>query len=163
MAGLPDADDDAVGLDLVHIRAGNPYLLWRIDRSRHDRLGDDGRRRHDRRCDYGGPDDRVSDYAPDDSADNSADETRPEAAPSVPPVSAAVSIVVMARRRRRHRTVHGHAVHRPGMVHHGRRTRKTMAAKPTTRTAESAARTAKPAMRPCEKRSRREDDSKNNH
>jgi len=114
VAGLPHANDRAVGLNLVDVSTWNPDLLRRIDRRRHDGCRSHDRSSDNRRRDYARADDRVRQNATDDSSD----EPRPEIAPSSSPST--VVMVVHDRRRT--------------MVHHGARP-----AKAATMTAEARA------------------------
>ena len=124
VTGLPDANYRAVRLDLVHISAGNPDLLSRIDGRRHYRRrhnrGRDYRRRDYRSRDDARSDDRVGQNA----TDNPANEPRPEMASAASPAAVVVH-------RRRSRT----------MVHHGCGPESTV--KSATWTAEAPAGAAK--------------------
>lgn len=123
VAGLPDANDRAVWLNLVDISAGNPNLLSRVDRSRNYRRRVD-RSRNYRRRDYARADDCVSQNA----TDNPTDKPRPEMTTSSSPT--AVVMVVHHRRR--------------AMMHHwrGASTEAAVMAKAAARTAEARARTS---------------------
>lgn len=118
VAGLPDANDRAVWLNLVDISAGNPNLLSRVDRSRNYRRRVD-RSRNYRRRDYARADDCVSQNA----TDNPTDEPRPEMTTSSSPT--AVVMVVHHRRR--------------AMMHHwrGASTEAAVMAKAAARTAKT--------------------------
>ena len=119
--GLPNADDSAVRLELVNVRARNPNLLRRIARSRNYC------RRDNRRRDNGCRDDAwADDCVSQDTTDNTTDEARPKAASAMSPPA----MVVMVHWRR------------PGaMVHHRRRppSKATMMAKAAARTAKARA------------------------
>ena len=118
VAGLPDANDRAVWLNLVDVSAGNPNLLSRVDRSRHDGSRSHDRSSDNRRRDYARTDDRVR----QDAANNPSDEPRPEMTTSSSPT--AVVMVVHHRRR--------------AMMHHRRRPAEaTVMAKAATRTAKT--------------------------
>jgi hypothetical protein len=109
VAGLPDANDRAVWLNLVDISAGNPNLLSRVDRSRHDGSRSHDRSSDNRRRDYARADDRVSQNA----ANNPSDEPRPEMTTSSSPTA-----VVMVVHHRRRAMMHHR---RRAMMHHRRR------------------------------------------
>ena len=134
--GLPNADDSAIRLDLVNVCAGNPDLLRRVDRCRHDGRSND-RRGHDSGRDNTWADNRVG----QDATDNTTDESRPEMTPSASP--GAMMMVMVHRGRCR------------TMMHHWRRasTEAAVMAKAAARTAEARARTS-------HKRSRRQNCAK---
>ncbi len=137
--GLPNADDSAVRLDLVDIGTGNPDLLRRVDRSRHDGRSNDRRGhnsgRDNRCCDDARADNRIC----QDATNNPTNETRPEMPPSASP--GAMMMVMVHRGRCR------------TMVHHRRRP----PAEAATMTAKAAARTT---VMPCEQRSCRQNRAK---
>ena len=130
VAGLPDANDRTVWLNLVDVSAGNPNLLSRVDRSRHDGSRSHDRSSDNRRRDYARADDRIS----QDAANNPSDEPRPEMTPAMTPTAMMMVVVHW----RRHRAV----------VHHG------------ARPAEAAAMTAEARAGTGHKRSSRQNRAK---
>ena len=130
MSWLPNTDDSAVRLNLVNICAGNPDLLRRVDRSRHNR-----RSHHGGRDDWSRDDARTDDCVSQNAADDPANEPGPEITPSTSPSTLMMMVVVMVRHRCR------------AMMHHWRR--------PSAETAVMTAAT-RAAMMTCEQRSRRQ-------
>ena len=128
MAGLPDSDHCAVGLDLIDVTTFHPDILRRIHRRRNDRRGDDWRGN-----DRGSGDDRRSgDDSRDGSrnnpvGDHAAYDAANEARPEIPAAATPCAAVAMA------------------MMH---RTRNMMMADGTAMAA------SRPAMPSCERRSR---------